>query len=67
LPNSIENILTGDSFPTDVSVVSNKDIKTISKKAGWLFDWKNEAKLADRDVYKLSIVNMLLSFNGWLV
>jgi hypothetical protein len=57
LTNSIENILTGDSFLTDVSVVNNEDIKNINKKFGWLFDWKKEAKLADRDVYKLTIVN----------
>ena len=57
LTNSIENVLTGDSFQTDVSVTTNEDLKLISKKSGWLFDWKKEAKLPDRDVYKLTIVN----------
>lgn len=57
LTNSIENILTGDSFPTDVSIISKEDLKVIDKKTGWLFDWNTEAKLADRDVYKLTIVN----------
>jgi len=36
LTNSIENILTGDSFSTDISIVTKEDIKAISKKAGWL-------------------------------
>ncbi len=57
LTNSIENILTGDSFPTDVSIISKEDLKVMDKKTGWLFDWNTEAKLADRDVYKLTIVN----------
>jgi len=57
LTNSIENVLTGDSFQTDVSIVNNDDLKLITKKNGWLFDWKKEAKLPDRDVYKLTIVN----------
>lgn len=57
LTNSIENILTGDSFQTDISVITNADLKLITKNNGWLFDWKKEAKLPDRDVYKLTIVN----------
>jgi len=57
LTNSVENLLTGDSFPTDVSVITKEDMKAISKKAGWLFDWNKETKLPDRDVYKLTIVN----------
>jgi hypothetical protein len=57
LTNSIENILSGDSFPTDVSVITKEDVKSITKKTGWLFDWAKETKLPDRDVYKLTIVN----------
>jgi hypothetical protein len=40
LTNSIENVITGDSFQTEISVVGNDDMKLISKKSGWLFDWK---------------------------
>jgi len=57
LTNSIENIVTGDSFPTDISVLTNSDLKTVSKKNGWIFDWRNEFKEPSRDVYKLTIVN----------
>ena len=39
LTNSIENIVTGDSFQTEVSIVDDKDKKLILKKNGWVFDW----------------------------
>lgn len=55
LTNSIENIITGDSFQTDVSLIDKIDLKTLTKKNGWLFNWKNEYKQPDRDVYKLTI------------
>ena len=55
LTDSIQNITTGDSFQTNVSLVENKELKTFSKKNGWLFNWKAEYRLPDRDVYKLCI------------
>ncbi len=55
LTNSIENVITGDSFPTDVLLVESADLKKITKTNGWLFDWKTECKMPDRDVYKLTI------------
>ena len=57
LTNSIENIITGDNFATEISILTNSDLKIISKKNGWLFDWKNEFKEPARDVYKLTIAN----------
>jgi hypothetical protein len=57
LTNSIENIITGDSFATEISVITAKDLKNISKKNGWQFNWKDEVKDPARDVYKLTIVN----------
>jgi hypothetical protein len=57
LTNSIENVVTGDSFRTDVILISKTDLKNISKKNKWLFDWKFEFKQPQRDVYKLTIVN----------
>lgn len=57
LTNSIENILTGDNFPTEVSLASGSDLKSVTKKGGWLFDWKYELKQAEREVYKLTIPN----------
>ena len=57
LTNSIENVVTGDSFPTDITLISSADLKTVTKKNGWAFDWKDEFKQPERDVYKLTIVN----------
>ena len=57
LTNSIENVITGDSFHTDVTLVSGADLKAITKKNGWLFDWKHELRQPGREVYKLTIVN----------
>lgn len=56
LTNSIENIVTGDSFRTEVILVTKEDIKALTKKNGWEFNWKYEFKQPDRDLYRLSIV-----------
>jgi hypothetical protein len=57
LTNSIENAITGDSFQTDVSIVKNEDLKAISKKNNWNFNWKLELRSPLKEVYKLTIVN----------
>ena len=57
LTNSIENVISGDSFSTDISLLTTTDLKSIIKKANWLFNWKEEYKQPERDVYKLTIVN----------
>lgn len=57
LTNSIENIVTGDSFPTEVSVVGRDDLKLATMKNGWAFNWLAEYKQPEREVYKLTIVN----------
>ena len=57
LTNSIENVVTGDSFATDVSLLSPNDLKSVSKSKGWLFDWRREFREPVKDVYKLTIVN----------
>jgi hypothetical protein len=57
LTNSIENVVTGDSFPTDITLISSTDLRTVTRKNGWQFDWKSELKAPARDVYKLTIVN----------
>ena len=57
LTNSIENVITGDSFATEISILTNSDLKIVSKKNGWLFSWKDEFKEPARDVYKLTITN----------
>jgi hypothetical protein len=38
LTNSIENIVTGDSFQTEISLFTMGDAKHCTKKNGWNFD-----------------------------
>ena len=57
LTNSIENVISGDSFSTEISVLTPQDLKSVTQKNSWLFDWKSEFKNPIRDVYKLTIWN----------
>ena len=57
LTNSIENVVTGDSFTTEIILISSADLKNITNKDNWNFDWRIEFKQPERDVYKLTIVN----------
>lgn len=57
LTNSVENAITGDSFATEVSILTSTDLKLVTKKYGWEFNWKDEYKHPERDIYKLTIVN----------
>jgi len=57
ITNSIENVSTGDRFNTEISLITKSDLKTITKKNGWTFDWKYEFKRSGSEVYKLTIPN----------
>jgi len=57
LTNSIKNVISGDSFSTDISRITKTDLKKLTQKEGWQFDWKLELRHPERDVYKLTIVN----------
>ena len=71
LTNSIINTFTRDSFKTDITRLTKADIKTVTKKKGWSFNWTEELRKNDREVYKLTIVNNptviqgLISFTIW--
>lgn len=56
LTNSIENVVSGDIFDTDVIQLFKKDTKQINK-IDWQFNWQEQLKLTDREVYKLVIKN----------
>lgn len=56
LTNSIENVVSGDIFDTEVIQLSTKDTKEI-KKSEWLFDWNKQIKQPDREVFKLIITS----------
>jgi hypothetical protein len=54
--HSIENVVTGDIFPTEVLPLSKPDLVHLTKKNGWKFNWKKEYLQTDRDVFKLTIL-----------
>lgn len=57
LTDSILNTISGDSFRTEISLLTKLDLKSITKSRGWLFDWKYEFNQPDREVYKLTIID----------
>ena len=57
LTNSIQNTISGDSFPTEVSHLIKADLKQVTKKSGWAFNWKTELDDNTKEVYKLTISN----------
>jgi len=57
LTNSIENVKSGDSFPTEVSLLLKDEVKKITKKTGWNFNWQQEFKNPKNEIYKLTINN----------
>ncbi|MDQ6845584.1 MAG: hypothetical protein M3Z92_14760 [Bacteroidota bacterium] len=64
LTNSIENVQTRDSFSTNITLLSTADLKSVTKKNGWQFDWKYELKQPEREVYKLTIPNNISVIQG---
>lgn len=53
LTRSIENAVTGESFPTAVLPLSAADLRQL-RAADWAFNWKKEAPLAGRQLFKLT-------------
>jgi len=64
LTNSIENVVSGDSFATEISLISFNDLRLVSKPKGWVFNWRQEFNEPARDVFKLTIVNNPLIIQG---
>ena len=56
LTNSIRKTISGDSFRTEVLRLTKNDLKQITKKNGWNFNWKTELENNIKEVYKLTIV-----------
>ena len=56
LTHSIENVVTGDIFPTEILPLSKPDLVHLTRKNGWNFNWKKEYTQSDRDVFKLTIM-----------
>lgn len=56
LTRSIENVISQDSFKTQVLELNRLDLSRI-KPTDWLFNWKKETKDKTKTVYKLVIVD----------
>ena len=63
LTNSIQNVITGDVFDTEVIQMKVNEAGQI-KKPEWVFDWKKQLKSADREVYKLIIEKNVFIIQG---
>jgi len=57
LTNSIQNTISGDSFQTNVLNLTRTDLKQVSKRNGWNFNWKTELDDPAKEVYKLTIIS----------
>jgi hypothetical protein len=64
LTNSIENVISGDSFKTEVLPLSPKDLISVRIKDGWKFNWANEFKRTNGTVYKLVIKDNINIIQG---
>ncbi len=64
LTNSVENVITGDTFQTEVSLLSSTDLKGVTKRNDWAFDWKKEFNQPEREVYKLTIAGNATVIQG---
>lgn len=66
LTDSILNTISGDSFQTEVSRLTSVDLKNITKKNKWNFNWKIEFNDLQKEVYKLNIMNNSRIIQGLL-
>ena len=57
LTDSIQNTISGDSFQTEISRLTRADLKNVTTKSGWNFNWKKELENNNREVFKLTITN----------
>ena len=53
LTHSLEEASTGSILLTEVLPLEKADLKNISKKSGWKFNWKTEFFEQEKQVYKL--------------
>jgi len=57
LTHSLEDASTGCILLTEVLPLEKADLKIISKKLGWKFNWKTEFIATEKQVYKLILQN----------
>lgn len=65
LTNSIENLVTGEVFDTEIVRLAEADSKQI-KRTEWQFNWHKELKDNSKQVYRLTTVNNPTIIQGLL-
>lgn len=55
ITNSIENAVTSETVETEIFQLRITDLNSILKKNGWKFNWSEEFRNPERQVYKLVI------------
>ena len=53
LTNSLEDLTTGNIFPSGVLPLEKSDLNLVSKKTGWKFNWETEFLNPCRNIFKL--------------
>ncbi|NML22790.1 hypothetical protein HHL16_18035 [Pseudoflavitalea sp. G-6-1-2] len=53
ITDCIIEVKSGKKFETEISRVTNADLKTVLKKNGWNFNWRKEFNDPEKQVYKL--------------
>jgi len=64
LTHSIENVITGDSFPTEILLLGKPDLIHITKKNAWKFNWETEFNQPDREIFKLVVLGNATIIQG---
>jgi len=64
LTHSLEEASTGEVLLTEVLPLGNADLKVITKKSGWKFNWKTEFIAPEKQVFKLVLRNQTEIIQG---
>jgi len=64
LTRSLEDAQTGATLLTEILSLEKADLKIISKKLGWKFNWKAELIATEKQVYKLILQNQPEAIQG---
>jgi len=64
ITESIENAETGETLDTLVLPVTKADLEDVTKKNGWLFNWKLELSGPERQIYKLVVEKKPQTIHG---
>lgn len=65
LTKSIENVISGESFLTEIVRFDIKHVKIIKVKE-WIFDWKKELRNQESMVFKLNTIENTTIIQGFI-